>query len=285
VNILEQMMSDYSDIIEVHPLAELLADEKIVIVDCRFYLGKENAGRQVYMEGHIPSAQYVHLTEDLSGPLSPGSGRHPLPSEDSMIRLFSNLGISSHTQVIAYDDAKGIAASRLWWMLRYFGHDKVAVLNGGIPAWKAAGLPLVPGVEEKAPVIFEGETNPELLIQMEEVKSVKLLVDSRLPERYRGEIEPIDPIAGHIPRAINFYYQKNYDEDGRLLSPSIIRKQFESLLGEIPPSEAAFYCGSGVTACNNLLALAYSGLGNGKHYVGSWSEWVGNPLNPIALGE
>jgi thiosulfate/3-mercaptopyruvate sulfurtransferase len=275
----------YNDIIEVAPLAALLTDDQVVIVDCRFYLGEEDAGRLSYEEGHIPSAQYVHLNNDLCKPLYPGSGRHPLPSIDDMIRLFSRLGVSANTQVVAYDDANGIAASRLWWMLRYMGHDKVAVLNGGMPAWKAAGLPLVSGIEIKDPLIFTGNPRFELLVQMKDVQSVQRLVDSRLPERYRGEIEPIDSIAGHIPEAVNFYYKKNYDQDGRFLPPSLIRKQFEKLLGDLPPSEVAFYCGSGVTACNNLLALAYSGLGDGKHYVGSWSEWSSNPSNPIALGE
>jgi thiosulfate/3-mercaptopyruvate sulfurtransferase len=278
-------MNFYTDIIEVQPLAGLLNNDQVVIVDCRFYLGEEDAGRLSYEEGHIPSAQYVHLDNDLCRPLSTGSGRHPLPTIDDMIWLFSRLGVSADTQVVAYDDANGIAASRFWWMLRYMGHDKVAVLNGGMPAWKAIGLPLVSGIENNDPVIFSGNPRSELLVQMKGVQSERMLVDSRLPERYRGEIEPIDPIAGHIPGAVNFYYQKNYDEDGRFLSPSIIRKQFEKLLGDLPPSEVAFYCGSGVTACNNLLALAYSGLGDGKHYVGSWSEWSSNPLNPIALGE
>jgi thiosulfate/3-mercaptopyruvate sulfurtransferase len=278
-------MTFFFNNIEVQSLADILDSGEVVIVDCRFFLGEEDAGIKAYLEGHIPTAQYAHLNKDLSGPLLPRSGRHPLPSADDMIRLFSQLGISSGIQVVTYDDANGIAASRLWWMLRYMGHDEVAVLNGGMPAWKAACLPVVSRIERNDPAIFTGQMRPELLVQMEDVSSARLIVDSRLPERYRGEIEPIDPVAGHIPGAINYFYQTNFDKNGRLLPPSKIRKQFEELLGEIPPTETTFYCGSGVTACNNLLALAYSGLGDGKHYVGSWSEWSGEPLNPIAVGE
>lgn len=278
-------MSLDTHIIEVQTLIDRLAVDDLIIVDCRYYLGDDDAGRQAYEEGHIPTAQYAHLNDDLSGPLTPDSGRHPLPEETSMRFLFGELGISSGKYVVTYDDTNGVAASRLWWMLRYMGHDQVSVLNGGMPAWKAAGLPLVPGVEKKEPAKFLGQPRPELLVLMKDIHSERMLIDSRMPERYRGEIEPIDPVAGHIPGAINFFYQNNYDEDGHFLPPSVIRRQFDQLLGDIPPSEVTFYCGSGVTACNNLLALAYAGLGDGKHYVGSWSEWCRNPKNPIVIGE
>jgi thiosulfate/3-mercaptopyruvate sulfurtransferase len=277
-------MSSETPVIEVKTLADRLVDDEIIIVDCRFYLEDEDAGRKAYEDGHIPTAQYAHLNDDLSGPLTPGSGRHPLLDEASMKFLFGKLGISTGKQVVAYDDTNGVAASRLWWMLRYMGHDHVAVLNGGMPAWKSAGLPLVSGVEKKDPVIFFSHPRPELLVLMKDIESERLLIDSRMPERYRGEFEPIDPVAGHIPGAINYFYQNNYDQDGYLLPPYVIRSRFEELLGDIPPSEATFYCGSGVTACNNLLALAYAGLGDGKHYVGSWSEWCRNPFNPVETG-
>jgi thiosulfate/3-mercaptopyruvate sulfurtransferase len=279
------LMSNYSDIIEVQALAGLLGDSEVIIVDCRFSLADEDAGRQAYQNGHISTAQYVHLDRDLCGSLTPTSGRHPLPSIEAMTHLFSRLGISSGKQVVAYDDTSGIAASRFWWMLRYLGHDEAAVLNGGMPAWKAAGLPLNSGVEKREFAKFSSRPRAELLVLMDDVEDQRLIVDSRLPERFRGEFEPIDPVAGHIPGAVNFFYKNNFDEHGRLLSPSVIREQFETVLGEVPPAEAVFYCGSGVTACNNLLALAYVGLGDGKHYVGSWSEWCRNPGNQIVLGE
>jgi len=277
-------MDSFCDVIEVQTLDSLLADEDIIVVDCRFYLEDVGAGKRAYEVEHIPSAQYVHLNNDLSAPLTPESGRHPLPSEESMTRLFSQLGISPGKKVVAYDGANGVAASRLWWMLRYMGHDTVAVLNGGMPAWNAAGMPIASGIEKKDPANFIGQAHPELLVSMNDINPEMMLIDSRMPERFRGEIEPIDPVAGHIPGAINFFYKNNYDENGRFLAPALIREKFAQILGAIPPSEVTFYCGSGVTACNNLLALAYAGMGDGKHYVGSWSEWCRNPSNPIALG-
>lgn len=275
----------FNTVIDAITLAELLAASGVVVIDCRFYLGNEDAGRQAYELGHIPTAQYVHLNEDLSDLSIRGNGRHPLPSEESMSLLFGRLGISAGKQVVVYDDTNGAAAARLWWMLRYMGHEKVAVLDGGLPAWIAAGFSLVPGVEENTPLDFVGHVRADLLVQMSDVGSEGVLIDSRLPERYRGEMEPIDPVAGHIPGARNHSYHKNYDSDGRLLAPSDLRQQFEQVLGGVPAEETTFYCGSGVTACNNLLALAYSDLGDGRLYVGSWSQWCGEPQNPIAAGE
>lgn len=275
----------FNTVVDAKTLSELLAAGGVVVVDCRFYLDNEDAGRQAYKLGHIPTAQYVHLNEDLSDLTIGGNGRHPLPSEESMSLLFGRLGISDGKQVVVYDDANGAAAARLWWMLRYMGHEKVAVLDGGLPAWKAAGFTLVPGVEENAPLNFVGQARADLLVQMSDVGSEGVPIDSRLPERYRGEMEPIDPVAGHIPGARNHPYHKNYDSDGRLLAASVLRQQFEQVLDGVPAGETTFYCGSGVTACNNLLALAYSGLGDGRLYVGSWSQWCGEPQNPIAVGE
>lgn len=278
-------MTILNAVINVKSAAAQIAAGDVVVVDCRFYLGDEEAGRQAYEAGHIPGAQYAHLNEELSGPLVTGSGRHPLPSVEAMVQLFGCLGISGDKQVIVYDDANGIAAARLWWMLRYMGHEQVAVIDGGMPAWKAAGYELAAGIERNDRLSFSGQVRPELLVHKQDIGSEGVLVDSRAPERYRGEVEPIDPVAGHIPGAVNHFHLKNYDDDGRFLPPSVLRQQFEQLLGDIAPAEATFYCGSGVTACNNLLAMAYAGLGEGRQYVGSWSEWCSDPLNPIALGE
>lgn len=278
-------MTIFNTVIEVKTLAELLAANNVVVVDCRFYLDDESAGRRAYEVGHIPSAQYAHLNEDLSDLEIEGNGRHPLPSVAAMANLFGRLGISVGKPVVAYDDANGAAAARLWWMLQYMGYRQVAVLNGGVPAWRAAGFQLVPGIEQNDPLNFEYQARPELLVQMTDVGTVPLLVDSRAPERYRGELEPIDPVAGHIPGAKNYFYQDNYGEDGRFLPPAVLRRQFAELLGENHSLDATFYCGSGVTACNNLLALAYSGLGHGRLYVGSWSQWCSDPHNSVAVAE
>ncbi len=277
-------MTILNSLVEVDVLAALLAEDDVIVVDCRFYLEDTEAGAQAYAVGHIPTAQYAHLDRDLSGPIHAGSGRHPLPSEDSMAELFGRLGIAEGRQVVAYDDANGAAAARLWWMLRYMGHDRVAVLNGGLPAWAAAGMPVVSGVEEAEAVEFIGQGRSELLVEMTEAQSFGLLVDSRSAERYRGETEPIDPVAGHIPSAVNFFHRAAVDGDGRFLPPVVLRREFERLLGDLPAEETVFYCGSGVTACNNLLALVYAVLGDGRLYAGSWSEWCAVPGNRVALG-
>jgi thiosulfate/3-mercaptopyruvate sulfurtransferase len=238
-------------------------------------------GRNAYHTAHIPGAVYAHLDEVLSNPPTTDNGRHPLPAPEIMAARFSRLGIDDGTQVVAYDDKNGMVASRLWWMLRYMGHTAVAVLDGGWPAWQAAGLPERAGQEQNEPAQFTGSPRTEWLVLADEVPALPLLVDSRSPERYRGEEEPIDPIAGHIPGAVNYFYQQNWSEDGRYLPAHQIRQQMEAVLDGNPASETAFHCGSGVSACVNLLALAHAGLGNGRLYAGSWSDWISDPARPI----
>lgn len=278
-------MTKFKAMIDAESASSLIEQGDVVVVDCRFYLEDEDAGRIAYELGHIPTAQYVHLNKDLSDLTVAGGGRHPLPSEQDMVELFGRLGIYEGKQVIVYDDANGAAAARFWWMLRYLGHDQVAVLDGGFPAWKAAGLSVVSGIEHNKPEQFTARPRPEMLITMQEIDQTKLLIDSRASERYRGEYEPIDPVAGHIPGAVNLHYQSNYDENGRFLPPAVLHRRFRKLLGDVPAEETGFYCGSGVTACNNLLALVYAGLGDGRLYAGSWSQWSGDPQNPVAVEE
>jgi thiosulfate/3-mercaptopyruvate sulfurtransferase len=276
-------MEYFDTIIDLQQAAGLIEDGSPVVVDCRFYLEDEDRGREAYEAGHIPTAQYAHLNQDLSDLSMPAAGRHPLPSETDMVDLFGRMGIAGGRQVIVYDDANGAAAARLWWMLRYMGHEQVAVLDGGFPAWRDAGLPLVVGIERGEAAKFAGQARRDMLVDREEIGSEMLLVDSRAPERYRGETEPIDPIAGHIPGAINRFHKDNFDEHGRILPGLTLRTQFENILGDVPAAEATFYCGSGVTACNNLLALAHAGLGDGRLYAGSWSQWCSDPENPIVV--
>jgi len=274
----------YQTLIEPMTLAQHVGHENWVVVDCRFILADTEAGHQAYENSHIPGAVYAHLDDDLSGPPVSDDGRHPLPTPTALTSLFGRLGIGEHTQVIVYDDSNGAIASRLWWMLRYMEHDGVAVLNGGWQAWQTANLPVSCAEEYNIPVLFVGKPRVEWLITLDDIGDVPLLIDSRAPERYRGEMEPIDPRAGHIPGAVNFFYQLNWDENGRYLPPGELQEQFMQLLEDTAPEEAVFYCGSGVTTCANLLALVHAGLGNSRIYVGSWSEWCREPKRPVATG-
>lgn len=276
----------YTTLLSPESLLPHLSDPDWVIVDCRFDLANTEVGRQQYVVGHIPGALYAHLDEDLcSFPQSGHHGRHPLPTPAAMTTLFGRLGIDERKQVVAYDARSGAYAARLWWMLQYMGHEATAVLDGGWAVWRELGLPVRSGVEGGQTAVFTGAPETEWLAPIAEVPDVPLLVDSREPPRFRGEIEPIDTKAGHIPGAVNYFYAENWGADGRYLPPEQLRKKLHTLLGETPPEDTVFYCGSGVTACVNLLALVYSGLGYGRLYAGSWSEWISYPENPVATGD
>jgi thiosulfate/3-mercaptopyruvate sulfurtransferase len=263
----------YNTLIDVTTLADHLDDPDWLVVDCRFSLADTVAGLRAYLAGHVPGAIYAHLDEDLSNPPVTDNGRHPLPAPEVLAARFARMGIGPATQVVAYDDANGMIAARLWWMLRYMGHEAAAVLDGGWQEWLAAGGSQRIGQERRATAVFAGRPNPNWLVRLDEVPTVRLLVDSRDPARYRGELETIDPVAGHIPGAVNYYYGENVGENCRYLPPDQLRQKFKALLGDTPPIEAVFYCGSGVSACVNLLAMVHAGVGNGRLYVGSWSEY------------
>jgi thiosulfate/3-mercaptopyruvate sulfurtransferase len=272
----------HTTIISPAILADHLDDPAWVIVDCRFSLEDTEAGGRAYEAAHIPGAVYAHLDADLSNPPATDNGRHPLPPPATLAERFGRMGVAESKQVVAYDDANGAIAARLWWMLRYMGHEAAAVLEGGWTAWRAAGLPTRAGEERNAPAFFSGEPRTGWLVTMAQAPEAGLLVDSREPARYRGETEPLDPQAGHIPGAVNYFFQENWDENGRFLPPDQLRRRLTARLGDVSPDAAAFYCGSGVTACANLLAMAHAGMGNGRLYVGSWSEWSSYPENPTA---
>lgn len=275
---------NYTTLIDARTLHGHLGEDDWVVVDCRFALADPSLGRAQYLTAHIPGAVYAHLDEDLSSVPVTDNGRHPLPSPAQMATLFTHLGIGEMTQVVVYDANNGAYAARLWWMLHYMGHTAVAVLDGGWQAWQAANFATQSGEETNEPALFTGSPNRQMLVIVDDVQSQPLLVDSREPARYRGEEEPIDPAAGHIPGAVNYFYQQHW-EDGRYRAPEQIRQDLEAVLGDVPPEQATFYCGSGVTACVNLLAMKHAGLGNGRLYVGSWSEWVSDPQRPQAQGE
>ena len=226
----------------------------------------------MYQAEHIPGAVYAHPYDDLSGPPLTDQGRHPLPSPEKLISVFSRLGISDQTQVVVYDN-RGITAARLWWLLNYMGHDLVAVLDGGIDAWKSEGLSTSSGDESTEPSSFTGTPNRQMLVVRDEVMDQRLLVDSRNAARFLGDSAGTDATAGHIKGAVNRPHSLNKDENLKLRDSEILRQEFSNLLGEVPSEDATFYCGSGVSACQSLLTMAHIGLKPGKLYVGSWSEW------------
>ncbi len=279
----------YSTFIRPEELNTHVDDPTWAILDCRFDLQDKSAGELAYQEAHIPGAIYVHLERDLSAPLSGTNGRHPLPSTAELTARFSRWGIDAHTQVVAYDSRGGGFAARIWWTLRYLGHDAVAILEGGFPAWEGGGFPTHSGVEERNPAQFVANLRPDMRINAAELQ-VNLedyahrLLDSRAPERYRGEEEHLDPVAGHIPGALNRFWGANLDENDQLLPQDTLREGFTTLIGDRAPSEFVVYCGSGVTGCFNLLVMEHLGLTGARLFPGSWSEWCADPNRPVAEG-
>ena len=279
----------FTSLIDASELKQLLPLKDLVIIDCRFALSDTNSGRNDYLAGHIPNAQYAHLDEDLSGPIIPGTtGRHPLPEVEAITQKISQWGISEKTQVVVYDQDHGGRAARLWFMLKWLGHEKVAVLNGGWKNWLKNELPVDTNIPNVSPSIFLPRPNMDWITSVEQIEqnleqSNHLLVDSRSEERYRGDHEPIDPLAGHIPNAISAPFADNLAASGLFKSKEALSKRFEQLLKGYPLDKTVFYCGSGVTACHNLLALHYIGQDQAKLYPGSWSEWITKIQRPIAI--
>jgi thiosulfate/3-mercaptopyruvate sulfurtransferase len=281
----------HTTLISTEQLADHLGDSDWVVVDCRFDLADTEKGRRDYQQGHIPGAIYAHLGDDLSGSVRPGeTGRHPLPDVDTLAETFSSWGIDSDVQVVAYDARGGAIAARLWWLLRWLGHDAVAVLNGGFPRWVAESRPVTAAIITLQPREFQPDVRPEMLATAADVlahfgDTSYRLVDSRAPERYRGEEEPLDPVAGHIPGALSYHFARNLQADETFELKPILRGRFRALLDDVPAERTIFYCGSGVTAAHNVLALAYAGLGMAQLYAGSWSHWITDPERPIVQGE
>jgi thiosulfate/3-mercaptopyruvate sulfurtransferase len=278
----------FTDLISTTELVKHLNEPDWAILDCRYTLTDPERGRQDYQISHIPGAVYAHLEEDLSGPIIKGvTGRHPLPSPESAAAKFSEWGIDDRVQVIVYDDAGGaLAAGRAWWMLRWLGHQGVAVLDGGWKAWQTAAFTVRPEVDMRLARQFIPRPDPSLLVTTADVEKLCLdpnyhLFDARTEERYHGQNETIDPIAGHIPGALSIPYPANLKPDGTFRDREALRRRYERFLGIIPPERTIFYCGSGVTSIHNILAMEYAGLGLAKLYVGSWSEWIANGKRPV----
>lgn len=280
----------HKSIISASTLAANLEHPEWRIIDCRFNLADTEAGRAAYEASHLPGALYAHLDEHLSGPILPGiTGRHPMPDADALANFLSGCGVAAGVQVVVYDDRAGGVAARLWWLLRWLGHEAVAVLDGGWAAWQAAGYPVSADIPVPARHQFVAKPNPEMVVDADEVAVLSqdadfVVADARAPERYSGEVEPIDPVAGHIPGAINYPFLRNLDEQGHFLPPAMLREQLEASTAHRPASQVAFYCGSGVTACHNALAFVHAGMGMPKIYPGSWSEWITDEKRGIARG-
>ena len=279
---------DYTTLISADTLATHL-DGSWAIVDCRYDLKDERWGRTQYLAGHVPGAAYASLSHDLAGPVTGQTGRHPLPTASEMEATFGRLGIGPRTQVVVYDQDAGLFASRMWWMLHYMGHDAAAVLDGGWAKWVRDARPVREGEETRRAVTFAGHPREALRLTVRDVEaalgdSSVLLVDARGPERFEGRTEPLDRVPGHIPGAVNHFYKRNVTDQGQMLPADALREQFSALLGDRSPEGVVMYCGSGVSACQNLLAMAHAGISGAKLYPGSWSEWSSDPRRPVETG-
>jgi thiosulfate/3-mercaptopyruvate sulfurtransferase len=284
----------FTTLIEPPELAAHIEDPQWAIIDCRFDLARPEWGERAWAAGHIPHALYAHLERELSGPRTQRSGRHPLPEVAALAATFGRCGIDARVQVIAYDQGAGAFAARLWWLLRWLGHRAVAVLDGGFAAWERDGLPLSTAAEPRAPRRFLAAADEAMLVSSAQIAAAvdsgaftrgsALLVDARSAERFAGENETLDPVAGHIPGARNHPYAGNHDAQGRFLTAAQLQRAWEGILHGRPAQQVIAMCGSGVTACHNLLALEVAGLAGARLYAGSWSEWIRDPAHVVARG-
>lgn len=277
----------WTTLIAAEELAEHI--DRCRVVDCRHELNDSQAGRRAYADGHVPGAVFVHMDEQLSLPKGPGTGRHPMPSREQVRALLASIGLSDGVQLVVYDTPNGMAG-RLWWMAKWIGHEAVAVLDGGIAAWTRAGYPLTAETTApRAPGTLTLRAPRAVLADAAETgraatDTSRLVLDARPGERYRGEVEPIDPVAGHIPGALSRPWAASIREDGRFKPGPVLRQEFDALLAGRAPQGVVNSCGSGVSACMNLLAMDHAGLPGGALYGGSWSEWITDPTRPVKVG-
>jgi thiosulfate/3-mercaptopyruvate sulfurtransferase len=257
------------------------------VFDCRHDLGKPELGEQQYREGHVPGALYAHLDRDLSAPKTGKNGRHPLPDAQAFIAWLGSQGLKATDTVVCYDGGSGAMAARLWWMLRWVGHESVAVLDGGLAKWVKEEQPVTAEVPKFSATTYPGKPRPQMAVDVahvEEQLGKDVVLDARAPARWRGETEPIDPEAGRIPGSLNRFNGENLTPEGVHKPAQQLRKEFEAALGGRKPGEVAHSCGSGVAACHNLLAMEVAGLKGGRLYAGSWSEWIADPARPRERG-
>lgn len=277
----------YSTLVDVSTLQAHQGDPAWVIVDVRHQLADTAYGNLAYEKGHIPGAVFMHCDRDLAGAMTGLNGRHPLPDPDRLALRLGEAGIGSKTQVVVYDDAQGMIAGRLWWLLRWLGHDQVALLDGGLQAWQAAGGPMVAESRPRQPVTFVPKLRDSMVdadyVQSFLTTSRMYLVDARSADRFRGENETIDPVAGHIPGAVNRFFRENLQADGRFKPADVLRSEWLECLAGASPDQVVHHCGSGISACHNILAMEIAGLSGSRLYAGSWSEWCADPRRPVAL--
>lgn len=279
----------YTTLVDAATLARLIGKPGTAVIDCRFDLASPAAGRLSFLRAHIPGACHADLNQDLSAAVGPGTGRHPLPARERFAATLSALGVDNDSQVIAYDQANSAFAARLWWMVRWMGHSGAAVLDGGFAAWTAQGGAVQSGLVAPATRRFEPRGPRQGTLTSAQVLAAlgrpgHLVVDARAPERYAGTVEPLDKVAGHVPTAVNFPFTDNLAADGRFLPRAELRRRWEARLAGASPENVTAMCGSGVTACHDLLALEVAGLPGASLYAGSWSEWISDPARPVATG-
>lgn len=274
-------------LVNTETLSRHIDDPRWVVVDCRFVLTNPDAGQRAYAAGHIPGARYAHLDNDLCSPLTSASGRHPLPYPQVLAEKLGRWGIDKSSQVVVYDDTFGAMAARLWWLLRWLGHEAVALLDGGFPKWQREGRSVTPELPVIQATQFHPTINNAMWVDAEYVERMHerkdgALIDARADIRFRGDVEPLDKVAGHIPGAINIPYEDNLDFSGEFMSDEALRELYLAALNNIAPDKVVQMCGSGVTACHNILAMEHAGLAGSKLYAGSWSEWITDASRPVA---
>ncbi len=277
----------YTTLVDVATLQAHLDDPAWLVVDVRHQLADTGYGDRVYAEGHIPGAVFLHCDRDLSGPMTGSNGRHPLPDPEQLAQRLGDIGIGATTQVVVYDDAQGMIAGRLWWLLRWLGHDRVALLNGGLQAWQAAAGVMTKLLPTLSPRVFVPRQQDRLRVDadyvQERIESPHMhLIDGRAADRFRGENETIDPVGGHIPGAINRFFKDNLLADGRFKPAAELRAEWLAILAGTLPDQVVHQCGSGVSACLNMVAMEIAGLPGSKLYAGSWSEWCAGRGRPVA---
>lgn len=275
----------YTTVVDAATLARHLDDPAWQVIDVRHQFADTAYGERVYAEGHIPGAVFLHCDRDLSGPMTGRNGRHPLPDPECLARRLGELGVDARTQVVIYDDLQGMIAGRLWWLLRWLGHDAAALLDGGVQAWVASGGALTDVLPTLAPTVFEprlqaGLVGADDVMALLETPHMHL-VDARSPDRFRGENETMDPVGGHIPGAVNRFFRDNLAENGCFKPAAVLRAEWLKLLAGAEPEEVVHQCGSGVSACVNLVAMEIAGLPGSHLYAGSWSEWCADPGRPV----
>ena len=268
----------------------MIDNPSVRVIDCRFNLANPGAGQQAWEEGHIPGAVYAHLDNDLSGEKSTRSGRHPIPDKQQLVAHFRDWGINNDTQIVAYDAMGGAMASRLWWLARWLGHENVAVLDGGLPAWQSSGAELDDDVPEYAQGSFEAAASLTSNIDVADLQEMLkqdsvVLIDARDAARFRGEKDEIDAVAGHVPGALNHFFMQSMTENGFFKTPVELRAGFDRYTKEPGRRKIVHMCGSGVTACHNMLAMQHAGIATDLLYIGSWSEWIQDANRPVARGD